>query len=100
VLQLPREVRLLREVLLLQLRRRSQRRRKRRKRSQTRIWASVYSTKNLRAGLFERVEKKTLRLLDRRIPACKENTTFLSLQPAHTASFSEIKGALGSVSLR
>jgi hypothetical protein len=40
-------------VLLLQLRRRNQRRRKRRKKSQTRIWVSVCSTRELRSSLFE-----------------------------------------------
>jgi hypothetical protein len=75
VVQPLREARLLQEVLLLQLRRRSQPRRKRRKRSRTRTWASVYSIKDLRSRLFEQVEKKALRLLARRILGYEKKAT-------------------------
>ena len=63
VVQELQELRPRRVVLPLQLRRRSQQRRKKRKRSQTRIWALDYSTRDLRSSLFEQLEKKTVRLL-------------------------------------
>jgi hypothetical protein len=53
VVQQQLEARPLLEVLLLQLKRRNQRRRKRKRKSQTKIWVSVCSTRELRSSLFE-----------------------------------------------
>jgi hypothetical protein len=52
VVQQQLEARPLPGVQLLQLKRRNQRRRKRKKKSQTRIWVSVCSTRELRSSLL------------------------------------------------
>ena len=87
VARLPvQEARPLQVVQQLQPRRRSQRRRKRRKRSRTRIWASVYSTRDLRSSWFEQVENGTPRLLARRIQNYKAKVT-ISISAALQAYF-------------
>jgi hypothetical protein len=76
VVQLPREAR---PLLLLQLRRRNQRRRKRKKKSQTRIWVSVCSTRELRSSLFEYYQMEKAHALSDKKHGCRDIATNLSM---------------------
>lgn len=79
VVQLLPEARPLPGVLLLQLKRRSQRKRKRKKKSQTRIWVSVCSTRELRSSLFEYYQMEKAYALSDKKHGYRDNATNVSM---------------------
>jgi hypothetical protein len=73
------EARPLPGVRLLQLKRRNRRRKKRRKKSQTRIWVSVCSTRELRSSLFEYHQMEKPYALSDKKHGCRDNATNVSM---------------------
>jgi hypothetical protein len=90
-----REARLLPVVLPLQLRRRNQRRKRKRK-SQTRIWVSVCSTRELRSSLFQLPSDGGSPCSQRR----RQCNKCIYIAPCATLHHGLVRGALQDVPLR
>jgi hypothetical protein len=100
VVQLPLEVRPL-LVVLLQLRRRKKRRKKRKRKSQTRIWVSVCSTRELRSSLFECHQMEEPHALSDKKHGCRDNADkCIYVAPSATPHNCLCPGALQGMPLR